>query len=221
MTFKIARLLCFVLFVLCVIRGSFAQGCGVVMTRNYSSYESQSTDGTRIYSSVVVDGNATCDPTIECPCNTAVHTPHAYNKLGSVGGWTVGNGTCPACYISYSNNQSIIATHGVNYTFSGETEIICSIAGTFYSDIFNNQLLRIRDSNYIHNGNTTGACIYDLYCPNGNTAATCKESPLYYEYGSGGTAECYNYMQTHDLVINGVCTEVGTVTMSTTAHNCN
>ena len=43
------------------------------------------------------------------------------------------------CYLSYQNNQSTAATPGVIYNFNGEGVIICSIAGTFFDDLFPQQ----------------------------------------------------------------------------------
>jgi RHS repeat-associated protein len=80
--------------------------------------------------------------------------------------------------------------------------------------------LRIGTTNYIFNGMEGNACRYDLFCPNGNTAATCKMSPVYYVPEPGG-AQCMNYAQSNNLVVNGVCTEVGTASMSNTPINCN
>jgi len=102
------------------------------MTRNYGAYHAVSTDGTRIFTSSLVDGSATCTPSPGCPCGSATHTPKAFNKIGSVGGWGSGSPQRVSCYPSYQNNQSIVATPGVVYTFQSEGQIICSIAGTFY-----------------------------------------------------------------------------------------
>ena len=60
---------------------SFGQGCRVTMNPSYGTYESASSDGSKIYTSVLVDGSAGCQPSLECNCSGAVHTPEAYNKL--------------------------------------------------------------------------------------------------------------------------------------------
>lgn len=112
---------------------SFGQGCGVVMTQNYSFYDSYSSDGTNIYTSALVEGSANCQPSLGCPCNTATHTPRVLNQLGSVGGWSSGTPQCVNCYISYENDQSIAATEGVEYLFQMEGDILCSLAGLFFS----------------------------------------------------------------------------------------
>ena len=51
-----------VFWTLACVPSGLAQGCGVVMTRNYSSYQSASTDGAKIYTSVLVDGSASRIP---------------------------------------------------------------------------------------------------------------------------------------------------------------
>lgn len=220
MNFQRVSLVCALLCVILSARFGWTQGCGVVMDPTYSSYEARSTDGTRIYTSVVVDGAANCSQTIECNCQ-AVHTPHAYNVIGSTGGWSAGGNYCPNCYITYTNKQSIVATPGVDYSFNGQAEVICSEAGVIYDYDFVEEVVRIAASNYIHNGDTSNSCIYDLSCPNGNAEATCGDSPIYYEYGSKGPTSCLNYLHSYDLVIDGVCAGVGVGQVSNYGINCN
>jgi hypothetical protein len=83
-------------------------------------------------------------------------------------------------------------------------------------------LFRIADTNFIFNGTSGSNCVYNMFCPNGNTAATCNKivTELYIP-GSGGISECKNYLHTHDLVIDGVCTYVGTADLGNAAINCN
>ena len=69
--------------------------------------------------------------------------------------------------------------------------------------------VRIATSNYVFNGMEGKDCRYDLFCPNGNTAASCKLTPVYYVPGPGGASECMNYMQSYNLVVNDVCIEAG------------
>jgi hypothetical protein len=108
------------------------QGCGVVMTKNYSVYVSSTSDGSHIYSTVTLEGSASCSPSPACPCNTAVHTPKVKNITGTVGGTQTGPGTCVSCYISQQNNQTVAAAAGSIDTISWEGDITCSIAGFFY-----------------------------------------------------------------------------------------
>jgi len=130
------HILCSFVCVVGSIRSGLAQGCGVAMTKNFSSYETKTTDGTCIYTSVLVDGSASCTPTPSCPCGSATHTPKAYNVIGSVGGWGSGPGQCVNCYLSYQNNQSIAAQDGVEFAFQGTGEVVCSLAGIFFSQGF-------------------------------------------------------------------------------------
>jgi hypothetical protein len=109
------------------------QGCGVVMTRNYNTYYSSSSDGSHIYTSVTVDGSATCSPTPSCPCNTAQHTPNVQNQVSTVGGWLSGSPSCVSCYVSLQTNQTLVANVGTIATLTWDGQITCSIAGTFYS----------------------------------------------------------------------------------------
>jgi hypothetical protein len=132
MTHKTA-IVCSLVVGLLGVRPLVGQGCGVVMTKNYSIYATASADTTHIYTSVVTDGSASCTPSLACPCNTATHTPKAYNKIGTVGGWGTGTPQCVNCYLSYTNNQSIVATAGVAFPFQASGEVSCSIVGTFFS----------------------------------------------------------------------------------------
>ncbi len=111
-----ARILCLLICLAGTVGPALAQGCGVLMTRNYGVYHSATTDGTHIFTSTLTDGSASCTPSLGCPCGTATHTPKALNKIGSVGGWGSGTPQCVNCYLSYQNNQSIVATPGVIYT---------------------------------------------------------------------------------------------------------
>jgi hypothetical protein len=101
------------------------------------------------------------------------------------------------------------------------SSVTCTVGGLVYSSSWLDKLFRLATTNFIHNGNTTNSCRYDLFCPNGNTYATCKLSPVYFVPDGDNLALCQNYLQTLDLVIGGVCTEVGTAVSSSVATNCN
>jgi len=113
-------------------RLAMGQGCGVVMTKNYNAYVSSSSDGSYIYTSVTLEGSATCSQTPSCPCSTATHTPKVLNEVGGVGGWIYGSPTCVSCYVSLQNNQALVAAAGTTSTVTWEGDITCSIAGLFY-----------------------------------------------------------------------------------------
>ncbi len=133
------RVICLLTCVSACVRTGLAQGCAVTMTKNFSYYFTQSTDTVKIYTTVVIDGSSSCTPSPSCPCGSATHTPKAYNKLGSVGGWGSGTPQCTNCYLSYHNSQSIAATAGVQYPFVYAAQVDCSLGGTgfFLAGLFN------------------------------------------------------------------------------------
>jgi hypothetical protein len=136
----------------------FAQGCGVVMEKHYSTYLTESADSSHLYTSVVIDGYGVCQPSASCPCNTAKHTPVATNKIGTVGGTVTGQATCAGCYVSLGNNQQVAATPGQIFNVIGEGDIDCSIVGVFFSQFFNLQIEPAYVRSY---GPTPGTgCVY-------------------------------------------------------------
>lgn len=165
------RIMCLLACVLGLVRCSLAQGCGVDMTQDYSGYGTYTIDGNnRIYTAVVVDGYATCTPSPDCPCNTATHTPKAYNKLSTVGGWGSGTPGCVTCYLSYQNNQSIAGTPGVTYDFTFAGEIDCSIVGVFWN------LLQIIEHLKIASTYVQYAGSYNKSSCGGSNAVNCAVS---------------------------------------------
>ena len=79
--------------------------------------------------------------------------------------------------------------------------------------------IRIADSNYIFNGMKGSSCQYNLFCPNGNTTATCNIEPIF--AAGPPTNTCQNYLHNHNLVVNKKCFFVGKAEMSNLAMNCN
>jgi len=109
------------------------------MTPNYSTYTSVSMDGTYIYTSVNVSGSSsgTC-PTqpayLANECHSTTHKPQVYNVIGSVGGWQYGSPVYWTSWLSFSNNQQIAYTKGVEYTFNNTGQVICTaIGGPIYN----------------------------------------------------------------------------------------
>jgi hypothetical protein len=182
--------------------GTLAQGCGIAMTKNYSSYQTESTDGQNIYTSVLIDGSATCQATPSCPCSSAVHTPKALNQLGATGGWGSGSGECVSCYLTYQNNQSVGGgDDGTSFVFEADTEVHCSLAGTFYSGYFPNINVAIKNTYWgpkpIVNGDT---CYYSvLACSTGTP--TCRQTTPGFDF----VPACPQYMWGRYLVVNGSC----------------
>lgn len=79
---------------------------------------------------------------------------------------------------------------------------------------------RIADSNYYFNGMEGNACQYNLYCPNGNTQATCNIEPVFVP----GPPEniCRNYLHNHNIVVNGKCWPfIGKAELANFPINCN
>jgi hypothetical protein len=107
---RILSACCLLAFAIGFTRSGLTQGCSLDMNPSYGTYQSASSNGTTIYTDVLVDGSANCQPSAACNCSGAVHTPKAYNKIGSVGGWGSGTAGCVNCYLSYRNDQSIIAS---------------------------------------------------------------------------------------------------------------
>jgi hypothetical protein len=124
------------LFVATSFCSSFGQGCFNWMIPEYSTYTSVTTDGSHLYTSVLVDGTTggTCSQQGGCDhCSQILnpppmHTPKAYNTIGSTGGWVTGTAQQWNQYISEQNNQSIVASDGVIYEFQSTTEVDCNIA---------------------------------------------------------------------------------------------
>ena len=201
---KSRLLFCFCLAVsaLGFIRAGFAQGCIVTMNPTYGTYHNESSDGTKIYTSVLVDGSAGCQPSASCNCSGATHTPEAYNKLGTVGGWSSGTPGCVNCYLSYQNNQSITATPSVQYTFVGEGEVVCSLAGAFYVVSFPTIDVRLAYTksvvtSEIENPSGSATCYTSSWCTPATTPPLCNPSSVIQQpLIVGMTAKCYNYYST-------------------------
>ncbi len=114
-------------------QGKGGGSCGSWMNPGYDTYASQSTDGTYLYTSVLLDGttSGTCPP--GCECSGVTHQPYVYNSLHGTGGWLVGSSVPWNGYISTENDQSIPLTDGTEYQFTSESEVECSASGLLYS----------------------------------------------------------------------------------------
>jgi hypothetical protein len=114
------------------VRFAGAQGCRLDFTPNYSIYETESTDGTNIYTSVLVEGSTTGSGSAGCNPNNVTHTPKAYNLLGTTGGWLSGTPGHMNSYSSVQNNQDVAGVPGI-IDLNASGEIVCSEFGTFWS----------------------------------------------------------------------------------------
>lgn len=131
------------------------------MTPHYDVYTAYSYDGTSIYTSVLTDGytSGCCIPP------TITHTPSSYNTIGGVGGWGYGNPDCWTCYISYENDQSIVAIQGTSYEFDSEGQVECSQAGLFFDQIPPILWLRLVASSFVFESeDSSGICHYSPTC---------------------------------------------------------
>jgi hypothetical protein len=137
-------------FLFCVLFTSLFSGtasaqCYFVFSSNYAVYASDNADANNIYTSVLIDGSASmtigggnCGPgyqIMQNQINSATHSPSAYNRLGTIGGWGTGSSGCVNCWLSYQNNQSIAANDGQSYVFDWQGEIDCSVAYAIFTSI--------------------------------------------------------------------------------------
>jgi len=117
------------------------------MTPQYSSYTTWTTDGVRIYQTVVVDGQTTgsCSYTYPCNCDQygchaqctgtyascvgATHTPKINNVLDGIGGWSTGPSQNPFSYMSYQTTTSAVAPDGQLLSSQTEGTVTCSAIG--------------------------------------------------------------------------------------------
>jgi len=155
--------------------------CQIQMYPQYSSYSSFTTDGTHIYTSVTVSGTTYgyCPPCSPYDCNSVLHTPKALNVIGSVGGWSTGTPVHWNYYLNYTNNQSLAATEGYEYTWCYSTQVQCTVVGVFY-----NILPAVGYLSILH---TTlrltvdmgmGTCLTQPYCIGGVTPI-CSEPEIF------------------------------------------
>lgn len=220
-TIKLAMLL--VLFLAAI--GGSAQ-----MTSHYSSYDNVTTtsDSSGHLSTVTVTLTLQGYTQWNCCYPPAKHTGNVNVTFGGVSSSNTTGQVNPNYNMNVSTSVTLSATDDC---FNNETgcllsadsgEVICSLSGVFFSGAGSwwDKLFRIGITNYIHNGNTSNSCTYDLFCPNGNSAATCKLSPVYFVPDDDNLALCQNYLVTEDLVVGGVCTEIGTAVSTSVALDC-
>jgi len=111
-----------------------ARGQSCEMIPLFSTYVSVSaTGGTTITSYVEVNGYADIMPA-GCNLQGVTHQGSTYNQLSTTGGWVYGTPTCPSCYISVENSQSISGSPTGTYPLNWGGYVICSRLGTLYSD---------------------------------------------------------------------------------------
>ena len=131
------RLLLALVFIL--VCSVFPGKCAAQFQNHIDVYATQSTDSTSswFYQTVTIDGYTQVPPGMP---SYVIHTPHLQNQLGSIGGWFTGSGTCPGCYISFSNDQSNDDLGPLIEEDDFGAEVQCSVAGIFFTSLFNFQV---------------------------------------------------------------------------------
>jgi hypothetical protein len=221
-----SRILLFSLFFLILLvlpTPNQAQGCQGVMSPSYSTYTSLSLDSSlHIYTTVVVDGSTVIHQSEYCNIGGATHKGSVYNKLGSTGGWVYGPPVPPAQYFAVTNPQEIIGVPGVVYTDTTQADVLCSFVGGLFNSGPGNSLIKIGIANYILESWDSTNCTYMLYCPNGNTAASCPTATVVDYGGMQAEIPCnqLNYHWVYTLVFNGKCFPISVGVGTTVAHIC-
>jgi hypothetical protein len=161
------QLLFILLCLLFGVRFANAQGCRLDYTPNYAIYENESTDGTNIYTSVLVDGSTTGSPSAGCDYPNAQHTPMAYNVTGSTGGWLTGTPGYMTSYLSVQNNQEVPGAPGIIY-LDADGEVICSVLETSWIGDLARSVLALRQQHigdphpFFPMGTVTGPSLHVL-----------------------------------------------------------
>jgi len=162
----VVRLFCLLTLLLPgMVQSVHAQGCRVDYTANYDTYVTETTDGTNIFTTVLIDGSTSGSGGAGCNYPTATHTPKAYNLIGATGGWATGIAGHMTSYLTVQNDQEDPGTGDGTYTFTSEGQVICSVFGDFYDAYFPGLLLTISTtygSNWGHN--TKGSPPDNQYC---------------------------------------------------------
>ncbi|MGH9698260.1 MAG: hypothetical protein ACRD5R_18025 [Candidatus Acidiferrales bacterium] len=192
-------LLLFVCAMLCP-RHAAAQGCVGVMTPEYSSYSTFSSDtGSDIAVSAVVDGYTEIHLSEYCqiPPGTT-HQGRVYNVVNNVGGWSYGPTVSPSSYISLTNGQDIPADPG--YVYDGDIEFLvyCTAVGDIFTQNPFDYKVELDTSSWTSQGQTSPPCYYTPNCKGTCTPPTRKISPI----GSS----CPMYEDCVDIAV----TEMGT-----------
>jgi hypothetical protein len=107
---RILSACCLLAFAIGFTRSGLTQGCSLDMNPSYGTYQSASSNGTTIYTDVLVDGSANCQPSAACNCSGAVHTPKAYNKIRVARRMGFGNGRMRKLLFIVSQRSKHIAS---------------------------------------------------------------------------------------------------------------
>jgi hypothetical protein len=221
----ILRSLLFFCILMCVARSVHAQGCRTIYFANYSTYTTESSDGTNMYTTVLTDGSTTGGPPGPgCPMGPAFHYATSTNAINSVGGTMNGAHQCVGCYLSVQNNQQVAAADGVGHNVYGVGTVICSVVGTWWGSAPVQLFMHHANANYQYSGlvNNNTECNFNLACPNGNGAATCGvQVPWIHWPLVPLNGVCTTYLHDKRFVVGGRCIPIGDSVPATTPINCN
>jgi hypothetical protein len=172
----VLRSLLFLCLLVCAARISHAQGCRTIYFANYSTYATESSDGTNIFTTVLTDGSTTGGPPGPgCPMGPAFHYATSTNTINSVGGTMNGAHQCVGCYLSVQNNQQVPAQEGIDYNFYGAGTVICSVAGTWWGGGADPMGVGLHRTSYQSDGSPTN-CTLTPTCPAGQTPVCGAQS---------------------------------------------
>jgi len=195
--------------------------CSAQFQNHFSTYTTQSleSDGITVDQTYQIEGYTT----VQVPPGMragAVHTPHVYNTLGSVGGWTTGGGGCASCYVNFATTVS--AQDIGDALLPGDTggNMVCSIAGEFFLDPIIIYNIHIGKNTFVLLYNDGYNCYYQNYCNRAGGTPSCPNEngldPSGEYVAIGGmdwTPPCSydTYVTFKHLVVNYVCVPVGII----------
>lgn len=182
--------------------------CSAQFQNHFSLFTAQSLDNdtVTIHQTVTLDGY-TVVPNMG---PNILHTPHVQNQIGSTGGMFTGPGVCSNCHITYSPSISHQQIGNLIEEDDTSAEVVCTIAGVFFSigPIIYDIHIGITNFNYSHNDGVN--CYYSQYCPTGSPSCPAPTG-LFYPDGMLDIPPCnlIPYAATYHLVVNYQCFPIG------------
>ena len=191
---------------------------------DYTTYTTETSDGTNIYTTVLTDGSTTGGPAVRVP-----HGLHSYPyRVRHEHDWYGGrhdDRATPMCgMLPQRSEQS--ATHAaddVGFDSYGAGTIICSVVGTWCGSSPVQLFMYHATANYAYSNWDDGECIYNLSCPNGNDKASCgvQVPQVHWPLPGINGGACTKFFWVKRFVVAGDCIPIGKSTPAQTAINCN
>lgn len=158
------------------------------------TYQSVTTDGTYLYTSVTLEGQIFSNISIP-----AVHTYTNTSTLNGVVKQLTGQGR-QGQYVSITNQQELAFAAGVDYEWETDETIVCNYMGEFFSTTSSHGV-GIRSSAYSFYGWSNGLCAWVPTC-----AGKCSSQHTTIPFPNG---LCYPidapYKQCYDITYDGRC----------------